>query len=225
MPPKGPRRDFQNRGLEVITRSDGSKYWRVRIQHDGKGNRFGPFKSEETARAFYAKIKDQCRGQLFFPEEFKRVKNSTTKRLPRNVKEIREAWENKDIAKSGVYFIQPASGGLIKIGYSDNIPGRFRQIQYQCPVPLKLLGVIPGNPTMESSIHRAVINERHHGEWFLPKGKVLGLMQRYKITPADSTLHFTKDWNPKILIRLQEHFSNQQSLKKNWQLPRNLKEE
>ena len=206
--PKWSRHDYKERGLEEIVRSDGTKWWRVRIVHHGKGNRFGPFQSKADAHKFYVHCKDLIRQGCYFPEEFKKMKKPETTRLPRNVKEIREAWEKKDIRKVGVYFIQPVVGGFIKIGFSGNVPSRFRQIQYQCPIPLKLLGVIEGDLNLEYRIHMTAIKERHHGEWFFPKGRLLGLMHHHDIMPVDAMLHFAKDWEPKFLSRLQKHFED-----------------
>jgi hypothetical protein len=59
-----------------------------------------------------------------------------------------------------------AGAGLIKIGVTTNVVSRIRSIRNSSPVPLELLGVIPGNNFTESGLHERYANQRRHGEWF-----------------------------------------------------------
>lgn len=64
-----------------------------------------------------------------------------------------------------VYFVR--SGGLIKIGYTTNIPEeRLRTLQTGCPDELELIGVIRGGRSTEAMIHTELAEFHYRGEWF-----------------------------------------------------------
>lgn len=63
-----------------------------------------------------------------------------------------------------VYFIEAA--GLIKIGSTSNMASRFRGIRGSSPVPVNLIGVIPGGNPLEGILHARFSEHRRHGEWF-----------------------------------------------------------
>lgn len=65
-----------------------------------------------------------------------------------------------------VYFIQPAAGGPIKIGFAGNIRFRVSELQIGCPVKLAVLGVIPASMSKEKEIHSQFAHLRQDGEWF-----------------------------------------------------------
>src|SRR5688572_14726322 len=67
----------------------------------------------------------------------------------------------------GVYFIQAAHGGPIKIGVAGHVPSRFTSIQYMSPCRLVLLGVLAGaGRDRERELHERFAGIRSHGEWF-----------------------------------------------------------
>ena len=79
-----------------------------------------------------------------------------------------------------VYFIQAAEGGLIKIGCTKNLKQRFKAIQNNCPITLKLLAYeIDDNPAafcrsqLEEKLHKRFASTRCHGEWFEPSIQLL----------------------------------------------------
>lgn len=79
-------------------------------------------------------------------------------------------WKRIETARNArsVYFIE-AENGLIKIGVSDDPVGRLAQIKTMSPLPLKLLGLIPGAGDVgEAEFHRRFADDREHGEWFRP---------------------------------------------------------
>lgn len=170
------------------------------------------FLTLQDAQIYRSKFRKLRYHNRFTPERLSSAifKEAANRRLPRNSKVIPLAWDNKDLPRTGVYFIQPSAGGLIKIGYTDDIHKRFRQIQYQCPVPLKVLGVIPGDTLLEISFHMDFIQERHHGEWFLPQGRVKEFLLELGLPFIDPVFTYTKDWEPKALERLKEHFGNEE---------------
>ena len=65
-----------------------------------------------------------------------------------------------------VYFIQ--GGKYVKIGYTENpdISKRLGELQTGCPFPLKVIGSIPANRSLEWYLHRIYRQWRTHGEWF-----------------------------------------------------------
>jgi hypothetical protein len=74
------------------------------------------------------------------------------------------------IAVAKVYFIAAPSAGLVKIGHSFHPGHRLRGLQTLSPVPLTLLGSIPGGQKAETQLHRRFADYRSHGEWFRLEG-------------------------------------------------------
>lgn len=73
-----------------------------------------------------------------------------------------------------VYFIRSCSPDAIKIGYSDNVFRRLRQIHGACPSPVSLVAGIPGADTgTEAELHRRFRALRIHGEWFRSEPELL----------------------------------------------------
>ena len=67
-----------------------------------------------------------------------------------------------------IYFIQCGENGPIKIGQSDNVQERFKQLQTACPYELKLLWMYSGEEYCEKDIHDKFKHEKVRGEWFHP---------------------------------------------------------
>lgn len=87
-----------------------------------------------------------------------------------------------DNLKGKIYFIQAGDNGAIKIGYTDNIEKRLRQLQTGNPYKLKLLKIINGTYELEKSIHKMFVNDRLEGEWFRPSRRLLNYIDTNKIT-------------------------------------------
>ena len=66
----------------------------------------------------------------------------------------------------GVYLIQGADGGLVKIGKANNAERRLKKIQRFSPVRLRLLAVAEGGRRLETQLHRKYREHRMWGEWF-----------------------------------------------------------
>lgn len=72
-----------------------------------------------------------------------------------------------------VYFIGAASTNLVKIGTTNgNAEGRLRQIKTMSPIPLHVIGSIPGDRKVEKELHERFSKYRHHGEWFVVDGEL-----------------------------------------------------
>lgn len=65
-----------------------------------------------------------------------------------------------------VYFIGQQSGGLVKIGVSNDPVARMTTLQVGSPVPLELLVAIVGDIALERTLHAIFSRDRAHGEWF-----------------------------------------------------------
>lgn len=104
------------------------------------------------------------RRALYAPTEAEAIckLNAALGHIERNEFEILD-----DDGSGSVYFIQAAQGGPIKIGRATDVRARFKAIQACCPVPLKILCVIPnGGHKVETELHRRFALFRLHGEWF-----------------------------------------------------------
>lgn len=65
-----------------------------------------------------------------------------------------------------VYFISLADK-YVKIGYSQFPFRRFQEIQAYNPSDLSLLGMLPGNISLEKKLHKHFGEHRVRNEWFL----------------------------------------------------------
>lgn len=65
-----------------------------------------------------------------------------------------------------VYFLHAPSVNLIKIGHSADPELRFQQLRLMSPVPLEVIGMIPGGYELEQELHNKFAHLQSHGEWF-----------------------------------------------------------
>jgi predicted Fe-S protein YdhL (DUF1289 family) len=67
---------------------------------------------------------------------------------------------------SSVYFME--SAGFVKIGHSKNVSKRLSEIKLANPIPINLLGLLPGGEEREGRIHKALddMGHKRRGEWF-----------------------------------------------------------
>jgi hypothetical protein len=79
-----------------------------------------------------------------------------------------------------VYFIQAVKGGPIKIGVTRNVRRRLAIIQANSPVPLQVIGVIPGaGIETESALHAHFGYLRLHNEWFAPRNTIYAYIRKH----------------------------------------------
>lgn len=88
------------------------------------------------------------------------------------------------------YFIQVGEAGPIKIGWTRNLMVRLRTFRTMFPLPLRLLGVIPGN--VEDVCHAQFATFRVGGEWFAPEPALLEFIRERAKTPPASCQWFGK---------------------------------
>lgn len=65
-----------------------------------------------------------------------------------------------------VYVIGTPGSSVVKIGVTNSLERRIRQIQTMSPVPLQLLWSCVGSIALEAALHREFADLRTHGEWF-----------------------------------------------------------
>lgn len=76
-----------------------------------------------------------------------------------------------------IYFIQAENGGLVKIGYTENLDKRFRIIQAHSPERMRIIGKIKGSRSTEEEIHSKFARDRRHGEWFELSERLMKLIE------------------------------------------------
>lgn len=74
--------------------------------------------------------------------------------------------EDKAFGSSVVYFVLAEGTNRVKIGVSDEFDRRIQSLQSQSAIPLKVLGTIPGDRSVEQRLHKKFAALRLHGEWF-----------------------------------------------------------
>jgi hypothetical protein len=77
-----------------------------------------------------------------------------------------------------IYFIEAVGVGHIKIGFTDGDDAlvRLATLQTGSPVPLRLLGTIPGTMEDETNLHRQFAAANVTGEWFKPIPDLLAMI-------------------------------------------------
>lgn len=76
-----------------------------------------------------------------------------------------------------LYFVEAPSVSLIKIGVTDDLDRRFRDLRMTSPVDLVLSLGIAGTGRQEHALHRAFARDRHHGEWFTATRELRDLIE------------------------------------------------
>lgn len=71
-----------------------------------------------------------------------------------------------------VYFARREGNGLIKIGWSANVPNRMIALK------AKLIGAVPGDEDDEKSLHERFAHLRVKGEWFKPADELLAYIRQ-----------------------------------------------
>ena len=73
-----------------------------------------------------------------------------------------------------IYYLQPFSGGLIKIGFtSKEVKQRVAELQTGCPDKLVVLATHEGGEKQEAELHQKFSDLRTIGEWFRPDARLL----------------------------------------------------
>jgi len=65
-----------------------------------------------------------------------------------------------------IYLIGSADHKHVKLGTTENVARRLRELQTGSPVQLQVLWTSPGGRPLEKALHRKLDAYRQHGEWF-----------------------------------------------------------
>lgn len=85
-----------------------------------------------------------------------------------------------------VYFAEAGRGGPIKIGVTNDVPARIRDLQCANAKRLRLLVTVPGDHKTENELHRRFAAERLNGEWFKGKGAVRAFVEELIATAPEA---------------------------------------
>jgi len=115
------------------------------------------------------------------------------------------------------YFIKAKKLGHIKIGVSNNVARRLKDLQACSPDKLILLGKVPNNGhTAEKVVHNTFQHYRLHGEWFqgtVEIHKIIAgwLAEDRVIEPAkpkeERSKFFGKAWTKRPVINSENQIS------------------
>lgn len=72
-----------------------------------------------------------------------------------------------------IYFAQAEGSPLVKIGTSERVSARLKQIAKELNRPVSLLAVCAGGRAEESMLHDRFAELRQHGEWFWPNDDLM----------------------------------------------------
>lgn len=67
-----------------------------------------------------------------------------------------------------IYFVQAEDGGPIKIGFTERLRERHRNLAAEYCKPLRVLAVTDGMRAEEKALHERFAHLRQTGEWFHP---------------------------------------------------------
>jgi hypothetical protein len=76
-----------------------------------------------------------------------------------------------------IYFIQISPNGPIKIGLSNDVEKRRRNLTCAIPYDLNILGYIGGNQSLEKKLHKKFKTHYIRGEWFKPHSEILAYIR------------------------------------------------
>jgi hypothetical protein len=78
-----------------------------------------------------------------------------------------------------IYYIQSAEGGPIKVGYSNDVPRRIRQLEAHYGKPIAILGTMWGGRAEEAEIHARFAHLRiGRTEQFRPAADLMAFIGR-----------------------------------------------
>jgi hypothetical protein len=95
----------------------------------------------------------------------KRAEREAAKEAERQ-RQKAEAEERRRQSVGFAYIIQAGDDGPIKIGTAKNVAKRLAALQTASPVPLFVVGALPGGMLKERELQRKVDRHRIQGEWF-----------------------------------------------------------
>lgn len=87
----------------------------------------------------------------------------------------------RHVNKYRVYFVQESGMGAIKIGFTQDVGARVKDLAAATPHKLTTLVTIEGDHQVERAIHRRFSHARIRGEWFRPVPELLAYIAEIKV--------------------------------------------
>ncbi len=109
-----------------------------------------------------------------------------------------------------IYFIQAEGVGHIKIGFTadGDAEGRMANLQTGSPVPLRLLGTMPGTMEDEKDLQRRFASSKVIGEWFKPIAEIMALANPAAVKTCNGAEIVAKSIQIKVLTVGRKQFSH-----------------
>lgn len=85
-----------------------------------------------------------------------------------------------------IYFIQDGENGPIKIGYSDDVAGRIKELSTSTHNDLRVLLVISGEYEQETQLHKRFSLAHKKREWFWPVKELVEFIDGYKLSVTET---------------------------------------
>jgi hypothetical protein len=92
-----------------------------------------------------------------------------------------------------VYFAQDELTGLIKIGTTNYLYRRIKQLAAEWNHPITLLGFVYGRFGKEAALHARFADYRHRSEWFYPHPDILGFITKSANVGWPKRISWTSD--------------------------------
>jgi len=97
---------------------------------------------------------------------------------------------------SFVYFL--GAQNLVKIGFSDNLERRLRDLS-SGPLKLVLDILVSGNHNVEHDFHNQFRRFRHNGEWFVNRKEIIEeVITDFYTNDKERLLYISEEWNSVI---------------------------
>lgn len=111
-----------------------------------------------------------------------------------------------------IYFAEAVGIGHIKIGYTgkEDAVERLADMQTGCPVPLRVLGLIPGTLDDEKDLHRRFASAHVAGagkEWFKPTSEILTLIPAGEVRSCKGVEVIARSVQIKVLTVGRKQFT------------------
>lgn len=145
---------------------------------------------KKKSKAKYPKYKYLLRNKCkkCCDEETKRAMEKHRRKIDKKKKDV-------------VYFIFFEELRVVKIGYTNNIQNRFKNLRVAIPGNLEILGVISGDTVLEKKLHRAFRKYKMRGEWFFYSQELKNYIEEHAEKVTVESKKPTKKKNKKKLPR------------------------
>lgn len=94
-----------------------------------------------------------------------------------------------------IYFISADETNKIKIGFSNDVKNRLKQLQTSCPFELKVLLLIEGDEAKEKELHIKFKKYRVNGEWFEHVEQLTKFIEENKINDKSYQYNVSKKYS------------------------------